>query len=286
MTALKFKVMVVFCLCLALTVKAQTQEKLTTQDIQRYFSDEPMMLPFETNQVIETVENKIQNGYMQLGGNITALNQAMCFHNKNKNRILKPYGDASKTQGITFSDSKYILIFDLTKSSRLPRLFVINLVTGEVEATTVAHGRGKGKQEVENKEFAKHLSNKAKSFLSSHGWFITGERYNLKNQIWKYGIHIYGLQKGVNNNVFQREVIMHPDPGVQGMLYTSAFGDSIAEIPPSIVQPRSWGCLMLPPAVASDLIGRVEMQKGSNQGTLLYSFSSIEEKLGSSYCGE
>lgn len=297
MTTLNFKVLVM--LCLFLTFTAQAQEKpliknlssvlpsIEVQDLE-FFSalKETEIQSLNHSELNESMEVKIQNGFFQLGGNLTALNQALCFHEKNKNRILKPNGDPSKTKGITFSDSKYLIIFDLTKSSRLPRLFFINLQTGEVEVTTVAHGRGKDKQEIENKEFAKYLSNKAQSFLSSHGWFITGEKYALKNQNWKYGIHLYGLQQGVNNNVFSREVIMHPDPGVQGQLYSSAFGDDISKISIGIIQPRSWGCLMLPPAVAADVIERVQMSKGTNQGTLLYGFSSIEEQLGSSYCGE
>lgn len=307
MISLKFKVMVVFCLfSSALTAFSQTQvEEVPANDLLELFSqhelpknnnlNDPNQIKHEQTDLQvsdlidsapETLEIKIQNGYFQLGGNIKALNQAMCFHKKNREKIFRPNGDSSKTKGITISESKYIMIFDLTKSSRVPRLFLINLETGEVQATTVAHGRGIGQQEIDNKEFARHLSNKGKSFLSSHGWFITGEKYKLNNQIWKYGIHLYGLQKGVNDNVFTREVIMHPDPGVQGPLWSSAFGDTIQQIPQSYIQPRSWGCLMLPPAVAADVIERVQMPLGTNQGTLLYGFSSIEEKLSSQYCGE
>lgn len=297
MTTLKIKVMV--ACCLFSTLSALAQEKTSTNLFQaepqaseiqnlEFFSalNETELKPLNHNELNENLETKIQNGFFRLGGNLTALNQALCFHEKNKNRILRPHGDPSKTKGITFSDSKYIIIFDLTKSSRWPRLFFINLKTGEVEATTVSHGRGKNQQEIANREFATYLSNTAQSFLSSHGWFITGEKYKLKNQNWKYGIHLYGLQQGINNNVFSREVIMHPDPGVQGQLYSASLGDEISNIQAEIVQPRSWGCLMLPPAVAADVIERVQMPKGTSQGTLLYGFSSIEEKLGSNYCGE
>lgn len=307
MNTLKLKVMVVLCLfSTSLTAFSETEEKeVNPQEILKYFSktesakDDPwkghmldalqetdLQVPALSEAVSETLEMKIQNGYFQLGGNLKALNQAMCFHNKNKEKLFRPNGDPSKTKGISISESKYVMIFDLTKSSRAPRLFLINLETGEVQATTVAHGRGIGQQEIDNKEFARHLSNKGKSFLSSNGWFITGEKYKLNNQNWKYGIHLYGLQKGVNDNVFTREVIMHPDPGVQGPLWSSAFGDSILQIPQNYVQPRSWGCLMLPPAVAADVIERVQMQKGTNQGTLLYSFSEVENKLSANYCGE
>ncbi len=283
MKAMKFTAMA--ALCLLLTSQSFAEDFATQIFATAPVAQTPAPITYTSPE--EALQQQLETNFQNMGGNLIALKQAMCFHKAKKDSRFQAFGDPSKKKsGIGIGDKNKILIFDLTMSSRYPRLFLVHVDTGEIEASTVAHGRGRGEQEKLNEEYARFLGNGDGSFLSSSGWFITGEKYKLNNPAWGYGIHLYGLQPGLNHNVYARQVVMHRDPGMQGELLSSKNVRDLLDIPMSIVQPLSWGCLMLPPAVADSVIERVQMPKDSNLGTLLYAFSEKEKNLGPDYCGQ
>jgi hypothetical protein len=94
-----------------------------------------------------------------------------------------------------------LTLIDFSLSSNTKRLWVINLVTGDILINSlVAHGRNTGE------EFASNFSNVSESYKSSLGFYATGEIYNGKHGM---SLRLDGLEKGVNDNARSRGVVMH-----------------------------------------------------------------------------
>jgi hypothetical protein len=92
-------------------------------------------------------------------------------------------------------------IVDFSKPSSQKRLFVIDLTNAKVLFNTyVAHGMNSGKA------FARRFSNSMNSLQSSLGFYETENTYNGKNG---YSLHLVGLEKGINDNAYRREIVMH-----------------------------------------------------------------------------
>ena len=131
------------------------------------------------------------------------------------------------------------VIVDYGRSKRVPRLHVVDSSNNSIiREFLVAHGTGSGKGE------ATMFSNVVNAHMSSLGAMKTGDTYH-----GKYGrsLKLHGLEKGVNDNVFARFIVVH------GSLYvTNKFVGN------------SWGCLAVPMKEAQDLI---DMIKG---GVLVY----------------
>ena len=100
-------------------------------------------------------------------------------------------------------DRKQLLtIIDYVKPSNKNRLWVFDLNTDKLLFhTLVSHGAASGKR------YARHFSNLINSHQSSLGIILTGKRYP---GIDGYSIRLHGLEKGFNNNLFMREIVMHP----------------------------------------------------------------------------
>lgn len=106
---------------------------------------------------------------------------------------------ALKEKGLVQKD--LLTLIDFSLSSNTKRLWVIDLATNTVLLhSLVAHGRNTGE------EFAQKFSNKAESFQSSLGFYVTGEIY-----IGKHGksLKLDGLEKGINDNARNRAVVIH-----------------------------------------------------------------------------
>ncbi len=95
---------------------------------------------------------------------------------------------------------RFITIIDYTKPSCTKRMFVIDLKTGEVERHFVAHGKNSGRV------YATSFSNQSESFKSCRGFFLTGERYTGKRGTT---LALHGLEKGVNDNAYNRGIVIH-----------------------------------------------------------------------------
>lgn len=92
-------------------------------------------------------------------------------------------------------------ICDFSQSSRKKRLYIIDLETLKVLVNTyVAHGRNSGD------EFAKSFSNSPESHKSSLGFYVTDQTYNGGHG---FSLKIRGLEKGFNDNAWNRTIVIH-----------------------------------------------------------------------------
>lgn len=99
------------------------------------------------------------------------------------------------------NDKGLLTIIDFTKSSNLKRFYTIDLVNLQVKFYTyVSHGRNTGE------EMAKSFSNRAQSNQSSLGFYVTAETYVGSKG---YSLKLDGLEKGYNDNLRERAVVMH-----------------------------------------------------------------------------
>jgi hypothetical protein len=132
-----------------------------------------------------------------------------------------------------------LTLIDFSLSSNTKRLWVINVVTGEVLFhSLVAHGRNTGN------EFASTFSNAAESFKSSLGFYSTGEIYNGKHGM---SLRLDGLEKGVNDNARARGVVMHAADYV-----SSSFIKNNQRLG------RSLGCPAVPVALSKEIINAIK----------------------------
>ncbi|MEP6845472.1 MAG: murein L,D-transpeptidase catalytic domain family protein [Panacibacter sp.] len=98
-------------------------------------------------------------------------------------------------------NTSLLTICDYSQSSTHKRLYVIDIEKGEILFQTyVSHGKNSGS------EFATSFSNKPESHKSSLGFMITGSTYIGKAG---YSMCFEGLEKGINNNVKSRAIVMH-----------------------------------------------------------------------------
>ena len=93
-------------------------------------------------------------------------------------------------------------IVDFSKPSSEERFYVVNLMTGEVEAHRVAHGRG---SDPDHSGFVEKFSNNFGSYASSNGAYATGDYYD-----GKYGLSmkVRGLDWS-NYNAEPRAIVIH-----------------------------------------------------------------------------
>lgn len=92
-------------------------------------------------------------------------------------------------------------ILDFSLPSGKKRLFVIDLISGElVFHTYAAHGRNSGT------DIATKFSNNNNSYQSSLGFYVTGDTY-----IGKHGssLRLEGEEEGINDNAMARGIVMH-----------------------------------------------------------------------------
>lgn len=135
-------------------------------------------------------------------------------------------------------NSSLLTIVDFTKPSTEERMYVLDLEKKEILlATHVSHGKGTGNL------YAENFSNKNGSHQSSPGFFLTG---NIYGGINGDSLELYGLEKGINDNVRMRNIVIH------GADYAN---------PKFIVSNgrlgRSKGCLAVPQAINKNLINTI-----------------------------
>jgi hypothetical protein len=93
-------------------------------------------------------------------------------------------------------------IIDFTLPSSQKRLFVLDIMNGRLLFNTlVAHGRNSGVL------VASHFSNRKNSHMSSLGFYLTGAAFIGQHG---YSLRLDGVEKGFNDNVYRRSIIMHP----------------------------------------------------------------------------
>ena len=132
-----------------------------------------------------------------------------------------------------------ISIVDFSQPSTRKRLYVIDLENYKVLFNTwVAHGRNSGR------EMATSFSNQESSFKSSPGFYVTRETYNGGHG---YSLKLDGLEKGINDNAYQRAIVMHGAEYVNPSL-----------IPAQGYIGRSLGCPAVPVKMAKPIINTIK----------------------------
>jgi hypothetical protein len=92
-------------------------------------------------------------------------------------------------------------IADLSQSSNSKRLYVIDMVNKKILFNTyVAHGRRSGE------EFAHSFSNRANSYQSSLGFYLTENTYQGKHGL---SMKLRGIEDGINDNAEHRGIVVH-----------------------------------------------------------------------------
>jgi len=105
-----------------------------------------------------------------------------------------------KGQGALLNDN-IISIIDFSLPSTEKRLYVVDLKNYQVlYKTYVAHGKNSGTA------MAKSFSNSPSSYKSSLGFYKTLGTYVGKHG---YSLKLEGLEKGINDNAYERAIVMH-----------------------------------------------------------------------------
>jgi hypothetical protein len=187
--------------------------------------------------------SSMQPLYDSLHLNITGLSrQAFDYAQEGLKKLVQ--------QGKLLNDS-LVSIVDFSLPSNKKRLFVIDLKNYQVLFNTlVAHGRNSGR------EMANTFSNQPSSYMSSPGFYITGDTYNGHNG---YSLKLQGMEKGINDNAYDRAIVMH------GANYVS---NSFIAAQGFIG--RSEGCPAVPVQEAMPIINMIK------QGTCLFIYNPSE----------
>jgi hypothetical protein len=158
---------------------------------------------------------------------------------------LAAYSDAGR-RGLV-SRAGLLTVIDYTRPSGEPRLWVLDLEEPRVLfRELVAHGRESGG------DLTERFSNRPGSLMTSLGLFVTDAAYVGRNG---YSLRLHGLEPGINDNAYNRAIVMH------GAAYVSR------ELVKRLGRlGRSLGCPALPEAVARTVIDTI---KG---GTVLYAY--------------
>lgn len=105
-----------------------------------------------------------------------------------------------------FTNAEYAIIVDYDKPIIKRRLWVIDLKSKKVLINShVSHALKSGIL------FASRFSNESGSNISSRGTFKTLNKYESQHGKGEYkiGMRLKGLEKGINNNVLDRNIVFH-----------------------------------------------------------------------------
>lgn len=99
------------------------------------------------------------------------------------------------------SESKPLTVIDFSLPSSQKRLWIIDINSGEIiHFGYVSHGRNSGNL------FAEKFSNINSSYMSSLGFYLTGETYQGKHG---YSLRLDGLESGFNDKARERAIVIH-----------------------------------------------------------------------------
>jgi len=144
-------------------------------------------------------------------------------------------------------NGRFVSLIDFTAHSGQPRLYVIEVATGQVDVVPVAHG---AKSDPDDDGRAQTFSNVPNSRKSSLGSYLINEKY-----YGKYGASMRtdGLEP-TNNMARPRAIVMHPSN------YVSEGRKK---------QGRSWGCPAVPYSWITRLIERLR------DGSFMFAYSNV-----------
>ena len=137
------------------------------------------------------------------------------------------------------SNARLLTVIDYRRPSLEPRLWVLDVQTPAVVfRELVAHGSGSGEN------MATRFSNDHDSHMTSLGLFVTESSYVGGNG---YSLRLRGLDKGLNDNAFDRAIVIHGAPYVD-----AATAKRVGRLG------RSWGCPAVRLDVARPLIDAIK----------------------------
>lgn len=145
-----------------------------------------------------------------------------------------------------------LIIADLNMLSKKKRLWVINLKQDKIVFNgLVANGRRSGLYR------GTYFSNTPRSLASSLGVYETGAIFYGNDGMSE---RLHGLEPGVNNNAYARDIVMH----------TAWY------VTPSFVKKygrtgRSWGCFAMDPVVGKKIMKYVQ------KGSVLFAYAPQEQ---------
>lgn len=141
-----------------------------------------------------------------------------------------------------------LTIIDFSKPSSEKRLFIIDIRNLKLlYRTYVAHGVNSGR------EMASRFSNTPESNMSSLGFYETSTTYEGSNG---YSLHLRGLERGINDNAYDRAIVMHGADYVNEDYIRSQGYIG-----------RSWGCPAVSPKLCKPIIDRIK------NGTCMFIYS-------------
>jgi hypothetical protein len=139
-------------------------------------------------------------------------------------------------------NTNFITIVDFNLNADERRMFLVNMKTGHVRKMLTSVGSG---SDPDNDGIANYFSNIPDSFMSSLGFYLTGEEYVGENGP---SLRLHGLSE-TNSNAFSRFIVVHGASYVSEQLNWAG---------------RSQGC----PAVSLEKIKEVILK--IKDGSLLY----------------
>ncbi|MDQ6757124.1 MAG: murein L,D-transpeptidase catalytic domain family protein [Bacteroidota bacterium] len=152
------------------------------------------------------------------------------------------------------ANNSIISIVDFSETSNRKRLFILDLKNYKILFNTyVAHGQKSGK------EYADNFSNTPNSLASSPGFYVTQQTYTGEKG---YCLRLEGEESGINDNAYNRGIVMHAAP------YVNA---SLAQARGFIG--RSWGCPAVPPELHQAIINKIK------NGTCLFLYTPNKDYL-------
>ncbi|HEX3769159.1 MAG TPA: murein L,D-transpeptidase catalytic domain family protein [Puia sp.] len=171
-------------------INAAAAEKMIAVDkVSDFKSNAEVKKAFEVKMVIQQALSLYDS--MKLGN--SGLNQKAFeyawrgYHNLMKQGMLKK--------------SSVLTVCDFTQSSSSKRLYVIDVSHKKLLFNTyVSHGMNSGI------EYATTFSNKANSFKSCLGFFVTSKTYVGRNGL---SLKVQGLEKGYNDLAAKRHIVLH-----------------------------------------------------------------------------
>lgn len=205
-TLLAVTVLLVFSSC------GKGQDNLDTPTKDQYFSD---------GQGVDLLGVDVYEKFVALGVPAKPLKQAMLYLQENSDQV---------------DNQDYMTLIDFAKHSGETRMFLLDMVSVEVERLHVAHGKN---TDPSHTGFAKYFSNVNNSKKSSLGIYLASERYYGKNGL---SLRLDG-KEATNSNARRRAIVVH------GAKYVST-GNS--------KQGRSWGCPAVSNSKIKSVVDRIE----------------------------
>lgn len=132
-----------------------------------------------------------------------------------------------------------LTVCDFTQSSSSKRMYVIDVAHKKLLFNTyVSHGMNSGV------EYATSFSNRANSFKSSLGFFVTSKTYVGRNGL---SLKVQGLEKGYNDLAAKRHIVLHGSDYISPE-YLKDNGE----------MGRSLGCAAIPNAMSPRIIKTIK----------------------------